>query len=582
MRPTPVQRFRDYARSLFLPPDPDDGSRAWAWAKKIPLSPRKMHWLALLLLGLPFASYWIHLFCYAANAPFIDDYDVILGSTNHFITTAGLLGKVGALWAQHNEHRLIIPRIIALLQYYILGHINFRHLTLIGNLFWSTSLILIIREHRKRAQLPLLFYVPLSFLWFSLVHHENTFWAMAGLQNYGAIFFSVVALRCLLSGKALSACLACAAGVLTSLMCWPLFVLCIALALVRRTWRQAAALAGTALFLAILYFHRYTPTSGHPLVSVAVLDLEVTLAYGLAVMGSVVRHAGYSITLGLFSVAAILYLVFLRKTSPWSIALALLALLQAATIAIGRSGYGGARYEGAVIASRFTSTSILAAIALYLLVLDSMQDPRRAAKSLLLVSLLAMTYCFAMTAKIDIFGDLARENSERENSMASYVPHDRLPLYCDGPSALCEPTLLQSKALGVFDYNAAALGSRRKPEIRFGPFLPSLAMTNKIEFYDGARMQGWALIPEGFATKQKTNLVLTGGSEPSYWLPTEHARRPDASVSQHVQFDYDMNGFEAFPALYDVPEDDYRVGIAISTANGLSMKWTDRTYRPTH
>jgi len=58
-----------------------------------------MHWLALLLLGLPFASYWIHLFCYAANAPFIDDYEVILGSTNHFITTPGLLGKVGALIA---------------------------------------------------------------------------------------------------------------------------------------------------------------------------------------------------------------------------------------------------------------------------------------------------------------------------------------------------------------------------------------------------------------------------------------------------------------------------------------------------
>jgi hypothetical protein len=573
MRPTPVQRFRDYARSLFLPPDPDDGSRAWAWAKK-------MHWLALFLLGLPFASYWIHLFCYAANAPFIDDYDVILGSTNHFITTAGLLGKVGALWAQHNEHRLIIPRIIALLQYYILGHINFRHLTLIGNLFWSTSLILIIREHRKKTQLPLLFYVPLSFLWFSFVHYENTFWAMASLQNYGAVFFSVVALGYLQSGKTLAACLACVAGVLTSMMCWPLFMLCTALALVRRAWRQAAALAGTALFLAALYFHHYTLTSGHPLSSVAVLDIEATLSYGLAVMGSVVRCAGYSITLGLFSVAAILYLIFLRKTSPWSIALALLALSQAATIAIGRAGYAGLRFEGAVIASRFTSTSIVAAVALCLLVLDAIQDSRRAAKSLLLSTLLAMTYCFAMTAKLDIFGDLAREHSERENSMASYVPQVRLPLYCDGASELCEPILLQSKVLGVFDYTAA-MGRRRKPETHWGPLLPSLEMTSKIEFYDGARMQGWALIPGRFATKSKTYLVFEGGSEPSYWIPTERARRPEASISQHIQFDYDMKGFEAFPALYDIPQNDYRVGIAIATADGLSLKWTDYTYQPT-
>jgi hypothetical protein len=89
-------------------------------------------------------------------------------------------------------------------------------------------------------------------------------------------------------------------------------------------------------------------------------------------------------------------------------------------------------------------------------------------KSLLLSTLLAMTYCFAMTAKLDIFGDLARENSERENSMASYVPHVRLPLYCDGASELCEPILLQSKVLGVFDYTAA-MGRRRKPETHWGP-----------------------------------------------------------------------------------------------------------------
>jgi hypothetical protein len=42
-----------------------------------------------------------------------------------------------------------------------------------------------------------------------------------------------------------------------------------------------------------------------------------------------------------------------------------------------------------------------------------------------------------------------------------------------------------------------------------------------------------------------------------------------------------MKGFEAFPALYDIPQNDYRVGIAIATADGLSLKWTDRTYQPT-
>jgi len=539
-----------------------------------------MHLLALLLLGLPIASYWIHLFVFAANVPILDDYDVILDSTNRFLGASGLSRKVAVLWAQHNEHRLVVLRIVALIQYYLLGRINFRQLSFAGSLAWTAGFVLIVREHRKRAQLPLLFYVPLAYLWFSFVHRENTFWAMASLQNYGAMFLSIVALRCVLTGRIVATCLSCALGVLTSMICWPLFVVCIGITLARRAWRDAGALAGTAILLALLYFHRYTPTAGHPVFSIAVMDFEATLAYGLAVVGSEIRFAGYSITVGVFSVAAMLYFIFLRKTSPWSVALALLSLSQAAAIAVGRGGYGGDRYEAALVASRFTTVSMAAGVALYLLFQDATPDPRRAVRALLLSTLLAMTYGFAMTARTDIFADLSREYSERANGMAGYLPHSRITLYCDGPPERCEPILLRSKELGVFDY-ATAVGLGRKAEAHRGALGPSLGMTSQIDFYDGSRLQGWALIVGRMPTKCQTYLILSPYSERSYWIPTMKTRRPEASVSQHVQFDYDMAGFEAFPALFDIPVDDYRVGIAIATADGLALKWTGRSYRPT-
>ncbi len=544
------------------------------------LTSGKMHLFALLLLGLPIASYWIHLFVFAANVPVLDDYDVILDSTNRFLGASGLSRKVAVLWAQHNEHRLVLPRIVALVQYYLWGHINFRQLSFVGSLAWTASFVLIVREHRKKAKLPLLFYVPLAYLWFSFVHRENTFWAMASLQNYGATFFSIVALRYLATGRIVATCLSCVAGVLTSMVCWPLFVVCIGIAVARRAWRLSGALAGTTILLALLYFHRYTPTSGHPVLSVAVLDFEATLAYGLAVVGSELRFAGYSITLGLVSVAAMLYFIFLRKTSPWAVALSFLSLSQAAAIAIGRGGYGGDRYEAACVASRFATVSMVAGVAVYLLVQDSTENPRRALRVLALSAVLAMTYSFAMTAKADVFGDLSREYSERSNGMAGYLPHSRITLYCDGPSERCEPILLRSKELGVFDY-VTAIGPGRKTEVHRGVLGPSLGMTSQIDFFDGSRLQGWALIVGRIPTKWQTYLILSPSPQRSYWIPTMKTRRPEASLSQNVQFDYDMAGFEAFPALFDIPVDDYRVGIAIATADGLALKWTGRSYRPT-
>jgi hypothetical protein len=581
MRPTPAQRLREYARSLLLPSDPADHPQGWPWANDIPLAPRNAHWLALFLLGLPVASYWIHLFLFAANAPVLDDYEVLLGSTNRFLGSAGLLGKLAVLWAQHNEHRLVVPRLVALVQYFLFGHVNFRHLTFLGNLAWTASFVLIVRGHRKKARLPLLFYVPLSFVWFSLVHRENTFWAMGSLQNYGAMFFCIGALWYLQAGKILATCLSCAAGVLTSMLCWPLFVLCIGFALARQGWKQAGYLAGTAVFLTVFYFHGYAPAAGHPIVSMAVLDFEATLAFGLAVMGGALRFAGYSITLGLFCLAAILYLLFLRRASAWSVAVALLSLLQAAAIAVGRGGYGGEHYAGAIVASRFTIVSLVAASAIYLLAMDSTQDPRRAVRSLLFAGMLAMTYWLAMTAKADIFADLSREYCERSNSMVSYLHGVRLPLVCNDSAEMCEPILVRSQELGVFDYSTA-FGSRRKPALHLGPVGPSLKMTSQIEFYDGARIQGWALIPGHRSTQCEIHLVLAQSPEHSYWIPTLKTHRPEASVSQHVQFDYDMAGFEAFPELFDIPLNDYRVGIAIATGDGLALEWTDRSYRPAH
>lgn len=139
------------------------------------------------LIAIPIAAYIWFVFRYSVNMPRQDDYDSIL---NYLIEykKASFYEKIGLLFSQHNEHRLLLSRIACNVYYYLFGCVNFRHL-IIFNIVPILSIFLFLSAFIKKS-IPNHWFLgvfALSICLFDLNNYENADFAMAGIQNYGVI-----------------------------------------------------------------------------------------------------------------------------------------------------------------------------------------------------------------------------------------------------------------------------------------------------------------------------------------------------------------------------------------------------------
>ena len=143
--------------------------------------------LPYLLVLLPAIFYFAKLNEYALNLPYRDDYDAILQFLIDF-KHAHFMAKIGLLFSQHNEHRILSSNLIYAGYYSLFGHINFKALIIIGNAQLVVIFLTLLYFIRKCA--PEFWYIPgllLSLCIFDINSYENLTWAMAAMQNYGVI-----------------------------------------------------------------------------------------------------------------------------------------------------------------------------------------------------------------------------------------------------------------------------------------------------------------------------------------------------------------------------------------------------------
>ena len=144
--------------------------------------------LQCLLLLIPPVIFFIFIQKYALNLPKMDDYDAILNFLNNYNTSNSFSEKARLLFSQHNEHRILLPRLIFLLDLKINGAINFKQIIFINfSLIFILYLLLI---HFGKKVLPgkkLLVASLASLCLFSVNSYDNCNFAMAGAQNYGVI-----------------------------------------------------------------------------------------------------------------------------------------------------------------------------------------------------------------------------------------------------------------------------------------------------------------------------------------------------------------------------------------------------------
>ena len=126
---------------------------------------------------------------YARNIPSYDDYDAILKFISEF-QNSSFSEKLSLLFAHHNEHVILLLRIILIINAYLFGGINFYALIVVGNIILAAIAFITFFLYNKNQQ-PYLF-IPLFILVLNLNSYENIFWAMASIANFGVILLALI------------------------------------------------------------------------------------------------------------------------------------------------------------------------------------------------------------------------------------------------------------------------------------------------------------------------------------------------------------------------------------------------------
>ena len=161
------------------------------------MSRRASQLLVSFTLLIPVGIYfWVWEY-YALNIPKWDDH-ALKAFLVEYLQAPGWAEKWQALFRQHNEHRISVTRLIALLDYSVFGNLNFRRLMFYGNLsmLGVVALWWVLLHHNRK---PFYSLIPVPFIWLTLSHYENMYWGMAAVQNFGVVVLSVWTLYCCIS-----------------------------------------------------------------------------------------------------------------------------------------------------------------------------------------------------------------------------------------------------------------------------------------------------------------------------------------------------------------------------------------------
>ncbi len=134
--------------------------------------------------------------------PSYDDYNATISVIRSFyFNTVDVKQQLAALFDPHNEHRIVLSRISAVVYYGLFDQLNFGSLILYQNfyLLGTFGLILAILKKIQIRVWPIL--IPVSFFLFSLSFWQVALYYSCGIQHYPVTLFTMLSLYWLLSAQ---------------------------------------------------------------------------------------------------------------------------------------------------------------------------------------------------------------------------------------------------------------------------------------------------------------------------------------------------------------------------------------------
>ncbi|WP_146202353.1 hypothetical protein, partial [Dyadobacter jejuensis] len=153
---------------------------------------------AIFISVLMFVAFCFVLFSETLNAPSYDDYIATVSFIKRFyFDSSNTWEKINVLISKHNDHRIVVSRLLASGYYLLFGRLNFTHLIFIQNVLLLGSFAFLVRL-LLGVKVPL--YAALlicATFFFDLAFYQVSFYYWGGIQYYSVFFFSVLSLYCL-------------------------------------------------------------------------------------------------------------------------------------------------------------------------------------------------------------------------------------------------------------------------------------------------------------------------------------------------------------------------------------------------
>jgi hypothetical protein len=186
-----------------------------------------------------------------------------------------------------------------------------------------------------------------------------------------------------------------------------------------------------------------------------------------------------------------------------------------------------------------------------------------------------MAFFFGNVVKFQLLDQFAWEKEIKLSGLVAFSTKNRddylLYPYPSRPKEI----LRQSSSLNVYDYKQIGLDLQQKTDIQTSLPVPNSSFNGNIEINDYAHIRGWAVIPNLGSSSSKI-YVLLKSNKITIKLKTYRSERQDVSSQLGIQYLYDYSGYDAYPAAYQIPSDNYELGVLIENDNQIALQWTEQ------
>ncbi|MDD2941699.1 MAG: hypothetical protein PHC51_01920 [bacterium] len=540
------------------------------------------NWPVMLSLVIV-AVFYLSVGFFSINIPNSDDFNVYLEFLLRLQGTTEFGQWATLLFTPHNEHYIVVPRLVALLQWLICGEINFVWLNIIGSLALLVCLVLFYCQSTLDRWNRRYLFLVLSLMICHPQYSEATIWATAALSNLWVIAFAMLSFA--MAGKGTVAAFAeggCLAILATFTQGNGILVLPLLLLTEVFAGRFRRAIFVAVLFV-VLFFFMQSDTVGH-LNGLAELGLFPyfiqCLDYSLTFLGSTLSFGSHQMAVGMGFVVILgaISLTWVRydqiNVTIFSLLLFCIATALAQSLVRGHLGV-----DYALVTSRYKIVSIVAFACLFAGIVESSSNVARQRGLLLIGVLCAGVTCFTSwlnnSIELPFRRQFLADSLQRWQLVGAALEHPMPELADRIMREAVDAGIYHLPAVGRGDLQRAApLAGVPEAKGQIVHALEHLVLTDRFLF-----IRGWAFVfgEESIGSRISVTLV---GAENRYVIPTANRLRCDVTAYHRVYFDQgnlDYSGFQVLLERKELFAGNYRIGVMLEKGDERLFVDTGKT-----